>query len=333
MGYMYVYVAAGLFVALLARHARATAYKIQLYMKSLLFLFFTSDTRYKLTDIPDPATLDSTRGNVEKRTVIFIRHGESMWNETFNRSKNPIYFVPRLIWASCYEMYLLIKGERDSWFYDSPLSLEGIKQAEQLRNYLTSHAKANNPMVDVMLGKSSTNTILVSSSLRRALSTIVIALWDRLNGREEKIVLLPCLQEISRNMDTLSITPPYTSPIPSWIERDYLLDIGKVYSGQVDVTQNRGNKPVRGTSGLKRVMEFNHWLFNDTKSDEVVIVAGHSLWFRAYFRLLLARSSKHKAISSKIANGGVVSFTVSRIDGNYKVEEDTINEVYKGFDK
>lgn len=157
-------------------------------------------------------------------------------------------------------------------------------------------------MVDVLLGNSSKNTILVSSSLRRALSTIVIALWDRLNGREEKILILPCLQEISRNMDTLSITPPYTSPIPSWIERDYLLDINKVYSGQVDVSQNSGNfvskgstkslgnKSVTGTSGLKRIMEFNGWVFDNTKSDDVVIVAGHSLWFRAYFRLFLARS-------------------------------------------
>ena len=72
MGYMYVYVAAGLFVALLARHARATAYKIQLYMKSLLFLFFTSDTRYKLTDIPDPATLDTTRGKKNLLSSPFL---------------------------------------------------------------------------------------------------------------------------------------------------------------------------------------------------------------------------------------------------------------------
>lgn len=52
------------------------------------------------------------KGVVERRTVVFIRHGESMWNETFNRSKNPIYFFPRLIWAAAYELYLLIKGER-----------------------------------------------------------------------------------------------------------------------------------------------------------------------------------------------------------------------------
>lgn len=59
---MYVYVAAGLFVALLARHARATLYKIKLYMKSILFLFFTTDTRWKLSDVDDPATLDVQRG-------------------------------------------------------------------------------------------------------------------------------------------------------------------------------------------------------------------------------------------------------------------------------
>jgi hypothetical protein len=35
-----------------------------------------------------------------------------MWNETFNRSKNPLYFIPRLVWAATYELYLLVKGER-----------------------------------------------------------------------------------------------------------------------------------------------------------------------------------------------------------------------------
>lgn len=47
--------------------------------------------------------------------------------------------------------------------------------------------------------------------------------------------------------------------------------------------------------------------------------------------------STHKAISSKISNGGVISFTVSRVANGgthaYKIEEDTISEVYKGFDK
>jgi len=244
------------------------------------------------------------------------------------------FFIPRLLKAISYEAYLLITGERDSWFYDSPLSLEGIEQAEQLRRYLGS--KANDPAADTILGKTK-NTVLVSSNLRRALSTMVIALWDRLSKSEDKVNLLPSLQEISRNMDTLSITPPHTPPLPSWIERDYLLDVSKVYRDQVDTTANTGNKPVTGTSGLKRILTFNKWLFESTNPDTVVIVAGHSLWFRAYFRLFLARSSKHKAISSKIANGGVVSFTIHQVsDGSgeaYKIEESSIEEVFKGFDK
>jgi hypothetical protein len=58
----YFYVAAGVLVALLARHGSATLYKVKLYMRSLLYLFFTSDSRWKLSDVPDPALLDTRNG-------------------------------------------------------------------------------------------------------------------------------------------------------------------------------------------------------------------------------------------------------------------------------
>jgi len=319
-------------------HWRATFYKAKLYARSLLYLFFSGDNTWKVTQVRDPDTLDPEQGGRnEKRDIIFIRHGESQWNETFNRSWNPIYFFPRLIYSCLFEVYLLLSGERDSWFYDSPLSPTGIKQAEELRRSITRATSDPSSTLNILSSNSSTPSTCVSSPLRRALSTEVIGLYDKLQSDEtEKILILPQLQEISRNMDTLAITPPHTTPLPSWIELALKnLDIFKFYNGRTDVTLWKGDKPVR-ESGLSRLLEFNDWLFGQP-SDHVVIAAGHSLWFRSYFRTFLPHSSHHKSTVKKMKNCAVVRLTVYCIsdgDGNrhYKIEESSILEAYLGFE-
>jgi hypothetical protein len=59
---------------------------------------------------------------------VFVRHGESTWNTTFNRSKLPWKFIPRLLDAAFKEIMLIITGQQDSWFIDSPLSDLGLEQ-------------------------------------------------------------------------------------------------------------------------------------------------------------------------------------------------------------
>lgn len=54
--------------------------------------------------------------------------GESTWNQTFNRSKLPIFFIPRLIECMLLELQLIFTGKQDSWFIDSPLNTEGMDQ-------------------------------------------------------------------------------------------------------------------------------------------------------------------------------------------------------------
>jgi hypothetical protein len=49
------------------------------------------------------------------------------------------------------------------------------------------------------------SSIVVSSQLRRAVSTVAVALKDRLQRSHEAILLHSSCQEISRNFDTLSI--------------------------------------------------------------------------------------------------------------------------------
>ena len=60
--------------------------------------------------------------------LIFVRHGESTWNDTFNRTKFPPLFAKRLLYSALMEISLIISGNQDSWFYDSPLSELGLEQ-------------------------------------------------------------------------------------------------------------------------------------------------------------------------------------------------------------
>ena len=39
-----------------------------------------------------------------------------------------------------------------------------------------------------------------------------------------------------------------------------------------------------------------------------MIVGGHSLWFREYFKSYLPKASRHVAKTANIANGGVIAF-------------------------
>ena len=52
------------------------------------------------------------------------------------------------------------------------------------------------------------SSVLTCSNLRRAMATAAGALSWRLAETGERIKMLSCTQEISRNVDTISISPP-----------------------------------------------------------------------------------------------------------------------------
>jgi hypothetical protein len=53
-------------------------------------------------------------------------------------------------------------------------------------------------------------------------------------------------------------------------------------------------------------------VFDDIEKDAVV-AAGHSLWFRSFFRTYLPSTIEHVSKKKKLINGGVVGFTLQRI--------------------
>ena len=105
----------------------------------------------------------------------------------------------RLLRAIILEWSMIFK--LDSPFLDSPLNEEGIEQALELRKYIETDQEGltekQKNLINIVRGTEGTS-IVVSSTLRRAIATTTLALWPRIKRRSEKISLLSYLQEISR---------------------------------------------------------------------------------------------------------------------------------------
>lgn len=229
-----------------------------------------------------------------------------------------------------------------SWYFDSPLSHLGLQQVQELAAFLN-----NRNTIDDTLGLQQHVSILradpnaprskiISSNLRRAVSTLVGGFHDRLMRRPmDKILIVPSLQEISHNPDTLSITPSHTPIQASWIERNSkICNFQDLFYGQVDVSLHTGNKPIN-TNGLKRILEFCEFVFSGSIQEDFIIVGGHSIWFRTFFRLFLPYSVHHAAKTKKIVNGGIVVFELMKVEtkkgSKFMIDPKSIKTIYGGF--
>ena len=246
-----------------------------------------------------------------------------------------------------------IYATSDSIFLDSPLNHEGFHQALELGRFIKksgeeSVADLSNPVMNEYLtalrgdktnkltNQSAWTSVIVTSNLRRAISTVTTALWDRLYANNEKVLLLSALQEISLNVDTKALSDAKGLPDLSRITH-YIPECTD-YSNYYNASENLGNKS-SSFSGLKRLKCYNDWIF--TRSEDVIITSGHSLWFKYYFQTYLSHSSTHMAKSAKIVNSGVVAFTVNKgvldtpngIISVYSVVEDSIMNIYGGFEQ
>jgi broad specificity phosphatase PhoE len=321
---------------LLAKHILR---KIHVYMDSVFFMIFSKDTKgLGPTKNPDP---DIIKGkDTQKKTVIFIRHGESDWNDVFNKGINPGMIV-RLGNALYQEARHF--PSQFSAFIDSPLNHDGIIQAVDLSKYIQSLDSASGQpeevveILNTLRGlHADKSSIIVSSSLRRALATTTLALWPRIIKTHEKIHILSSLQEISRNVDTYAMSASKTvadlpfERIHPYCSPDEPFKPEEVY----DATENFGNKTLN-FYGIKRLKAFNDWIF--ARKEDAIIVGGHSLWFRHFFNTYLPHSFDHPGKKMKIANSGIVAFELhsylNNEDGEkyYRIEPKSIVNVYGGF--
>lgn len=326
----------------MATNPQAAQAKIGLIIKTFQFLAFSKDKKWKKpTD--DPASFfEDDDATVESKTVIFLRHGESTWNDTFNKGDRKksaflINFFPNLIKSFATEWYFLVSGKADeSWFFDSPLSKKGIQQAVGVKEFLkNAKPEFSTPkeahLIKLMKGESKEKCQMISSNLRRAISTLIIASEDRIDKNpDEKIIILSELQEASINPDALSIHPPKAPLVTSWIDSD---KVKKVYADQCDTNMNTGNKELK-SNGLVRMEKFCDLLFDEIDAPNA-LVTGHSYWFRAFFQTYLPKSFEHISKKKKLINGGVAGFTLKRIktDEGYKymIDQNSLVVLYGGF--
>ena len=230
--------------------------------------------------------------------IIFIRHGESMWNLVFNRGFGPSFLV-RLVKAVLYELYLIPFD--DSCFLDSPLSDLGFEQCHSLQAFLRNPCLDPAAQADFdVLTAGEGRSVIVSSQLRRAAATAAIGLADRLKRTNEPILMHSSCQEISRNFDTLSITEAGKGPV---LRGSVELERKLHYDG----TANKGSKSL-GFRGMHRIEDFAAWAAK--RNESTIIVAGHSLWFKEFFKLYLPKAADHTCKKKKIVNCGAVGFTL-----------------------
>ena len=322
-------------------------YKVRITIRGLVYFFLCWDKSWKKPQDPGAifGSLEDDEA-VARKTIYFVRHGESCWNDTFNKGKHRstlffvLGFIPGLIKALLFELYLILSGKLDSWFYDSPISNLGISQAEELAQFLKGKSSTTQSEKDhlkiLRADPGAPASKILCSNLRRAISTLACAFRERLRRRpDDKIQIIPSLQEISRNPDTLSITPPYTTMQASWVENtNKTCNFQKIISSHTDMSLHTGDKPLN-TNGLKRMIAFCDFCFSSDVKEENIIVGGHSIWFRSFFKTFLPYAMPHACKTKKIVNAGVVAFDLLKVETKrgpkYMVDTSTITVVHGGF--
>lgn len=250
-----------------------------------------------------------------------------------------------------------------SWFYDAPLSYYGLTQVEEMAAFLkdkpiTDDGSPESDHLKILRADpGAPKSKIICSNLRRAVSTLSFGFSDRLSRRKsDKILVVPFLQEISRNPDTLSITPPHTPIQASWIEKTYKqFQFQTIFNTQTDMSLHTGNKPM-DSNGLKRMNDFCEYIFNTSTTnnnqttpadannannylggikEEYIIVGGHSIWFRYFFQTFLPYSVHHVSKNKKIVNCGIITFDLLKAETKrgpkYMIDPKTIKTIYGGF--
>jgi len=281
--------------------------------------------------------------SLQKKTIIFIRHGESTWNEVFNREFG-VGIIFRILWGLIQEIFYF--PTRNSFYIDAPLSHEGESQVDLLKEWLNEPDKDDDSahvknVKDIFLGRSENyykDTVLFASNLRRSIETASLTFKDRLLNEKnrEKLFICSYLQEAARNIDTVSLSDKGKVPHLSILNKQ-LWEMYKEKDDFIDPKLNFGNKLVLGNV-VDRMNFFCELLFFGEHADKKVFVlaGGHSHWVRHFFQNYLPVESKFIGKTQKVQNCGVVKFDVLRgeIDGEvyFSIDPDNIETIYLGYE-
>lgn len=96
-------------------------YKLGMFYRGILYFVTCNDKSWKKPRDPQSVVGSLLEANekIERKTIYFVRHGESTWNDTFNKGSHrsalafAVGFVPGLIKALLYEIYIILSGKMD----------------------------------------------------------------------------------------------------------------------------------------------------------------------------------------------------------------------------
>jgi broad specificity phosphatase PhoE len=302
----------------------------------------------------------SSLGNspTKSKRIIFIRHGESVWNETFGGGMKNV--TGNILKAVMKELSCMLVD--DSYLLDTPLNDTGLQQAEELCKFidnsfaekekdsdlsiLRGDAFTSSPFASASAHNKCSETLLMSSNLRRALMTGAIALRRLRQLSNQKIIIHSSLQEVSRNVDCVASSGLGDIPNMSgkccsnapqkMIQRSsQFAQSEQTYNAEdiFDPCFNFGHKSVL-QKGLDRFHQFAEFAFG--APEKSIVVTGHSLYFKQFFDVFLPFHSTHIARHKKMVNCGVVAFTMHQAVHMGKnihwIDPSSINVVFGGFE-
>ena len=96
-------------------------YKMGLLARGVMYFFLCHDKSWKKQRNPGlvVAPILEAKGPTQRKTVYFVRHGESTWNDTFNKGSHrsalafAVGFIPGLFKAFLFELYIILSGKLD----------------------------------------------------------------------------------------------------------------------------------------------------------------------------------------------------------------------------
>ncbi|EUD65790.1 hypothetical protein C922_03773 [Plasmodium inui San Antonio 1] len=167
-------------------------------------------------------------------------------------------------------------------------------------------------------------SVVLCSDLRRAITTCFIALQDRFKTSDENVYLLKSLQELSRNVDSITLFNFYHKYVTPKTKNYVSDDVDALIKQKVKVAPQ---------TNKRRFLDTLSYIFSDPNN--IFIIFGHSLWFLSFFRSFL--EPPHKARNHKMKNSSVVVFNISKYkdehgEEQYQIDPDSVKVVFKGFE-
>ncbi|KAG5467062.1 hypothetical protein LSCM1_01243 [Leishmania martiniquensis] len=310
------------------------AAKCQLYVDGFVFMAKAQDLpkHYDGTNYVRMKAVGDRAGVKRTIRVVFIRHGQSVWNSLFNSYNTGMPM--RLVRAAIREFTDFFTDPFGSCIIDSPLSSKGKREVQDLASFMRTAKRK--------ISFDPSTSVVVSSNLRRAMETALVGVSPRLTVTQERIVMDSALQEGSQNIDAQSLSTEAGKIAPCRLGNiSNPAKLGTVF----DPHLNSGNR-VAGVDVYRRMDEFLMHLFGGSGDSSLapaaggsnadlkeVIVVGHSGYFRNFFRRFLPPHSTHVAKQKKLQNCAVVAFELTRDEssGEIAVDESTLQVLYRGF--